>query len=294
VSLPASCERAEIRPLSSREFDQISLLTYEKTGIDLRNGKEMLVSSRLGKKIRELTFNSFEQYYQHVVDDRSGAALTEMIDALTTNYTSFFREPAHFDFLRQTVLPWLQNRDRISLWSAACSTGEEPYSLAFCLLETLGQSALSKMRILATDVSTRVLETARRAVYPAARLGEMAPQQLRQYVLRGEQRWRDCYLVKKEVRNAIEFRRVNLMEPFSNIGMFPVIFCRNVMIYFDRATQQDLVNRLAACLEPGGYLFVGHSESLSGVEQPLQYVRPAVYRKPESGASMPSFGGARR
>jgi len=266
--------------LTAREFQELSRLAYDYAGLDLRSGKEQLVMTRLGKKLRELNLASFQEYCRHVAEDRTGEALVAMIDALTTNHTSFFREPAHFDFLRRTILPWLRQRERIGVWSAACSTGEEPYSIAISLLEEMGPEARRKAHILATDISTRALAKARRGIYPAERFEGLAMHQLRSHLLRGEERWRGWYQVRKDVRALIEFRRVNLMESIALLGPFPVIFCRNVMIYFDRPTQQDLVRRLAERLEVGGYLLVGHAESLNGLDHPLQYVRPAVYRKP--------------
>jgi chemotaxis protein methyltransferase CheR len=265
--------------LSAREFEQFRALTHQKFGLDLPDGKQQLVASRLGKKMKELNLSSFHAYYHHIVEDRTGDALTAMIDALTTNHTSFFRESTHFDFLRRTVLPSLRSRRPLAIWSAACSSGEEPYSLAFSLFDELGPESLSRFRILATDISTRVLGLGQAAVYPAERFHGVSPDQLRRYVLKGEGKYKDKFMVKKQFREVIEFRRLNLMEDISHLGQFPVIFCRNVMIYFDRATQQDLVNRLAECLEPGGYLFIGHAESLGGIDQPLNYVQPAVYRK---------------
>jgi chemotaxis protein methyltransferase CheR len=280
--------------LTCREFHQFRNLAHQEFGLDLPEGKEQLVASRLRKKMRELNLDSFQAYYRHIVDDRTGVALTAMIDALTTNHTSFFREPAHFDFLRQVVLPGLRFRSLIEIWSAACSTGEEPYSIAFCLLDELGIDRSSRLRILATDISTRVLDAARNAVYPAERFQGIPPEQLRPYLLRGEGKQKDRYLVKRQVRAAIEFRRANLMEKISQFGEFSVIFCRNVMIYFDRSTQQDLVKRLGGCLEPGGYLFIGHAESLGGIEHALEYVRPAVYRKPDNAGSRTVASGGRK
>jgi chemotaxis protein methyltransferase CheR len=285
---------AGVRPLTAGEFEQFRRLAYEKFGLDLRAGKEALVAARLTKRIRELNLRSFQQYYRHVLEDQTGGELVTLIDALTTNHTSFFREPAHFEFLRQTVLPGLRRRDRIAIWSAACSTGEEPYSIAFQVLDELGEAALGRTHILATDICTRVLAAARRGAYPAERFESIPAHRLRRYVLRGEQRWKEWYLVRPEVRAVIEFRRLNLMDSFSHLGPFAVIFCRNVMIYFDRPTQQDLVNRLAGCLEPGGYLLVGHAESLAAVEHPLRYVRPAIYRKPEVRDAGTERGRARR
>jgi len=285
-------DAAGFRELTAGEFEQIRKLAHEKFGLNLRDGKETLVSSRLGKMIRSRKFSSFQEYIRFVVADGSGTALTELIDALTTNHTSFFREAGHFEFLRQTILPTLRERERIAIWSAACSSGEEPYSIAFCLLDELGEAALSRIRILATDISTRVLEKARQGTYPAEKFEGVPLQQLRRYVLRGEGASAGSYRVKPQIRATVEFARVNLMDSLLQFGPVPVIFCRNVMIYFDKPTQQDLVGRLADRLEPGGYLFVGHSESLNSVKHTLQYVRPAVYRKPPSGQfnALRSFG----
>jgi len=272
----------QFRRLKPNEFEAIRRLAYDKFGLDLRHGKEELVAARLGKRMREGGFTTFEAYYQHVVGDRSGEALVAMIDALATNHTSFLRETAHFDFLRQRVLPGLRERARIEFWSAACSTGEEPYSLAFTLADAWGEEVFRRVRILATDISTKALAAAQKAVYPAERFHAFPPAWMPQFLLRGEGRWQGWYRVRPEVRNRVEFARLNLIEPFAHQNLFPVIFCRNVMIYFDKPTQEALVNRLAATLEPGGYLFIGHAESLTGVRHGLHYVCPATYQKPGS------------
>jgi chemotaxis protein methyltransferase CheR len=279
--------------LSARDFDQFRVLAHSKFGLDLPDGKQQLVAARLGKKMRELNLDSFQAYYRHVVEDRTGEALTGMIDALTTNHTSFFRESAHFDFLRKTALPAIRSGNEIRVWSAACSTGEEPYSIAFSLFDELGPESFSRVRIVATDISTRVLKTAQMAIYPADRFNGVSPADLRRYVLKGEARHKDTFLVKKQFRSAVEFRRLNLMEDFSHFGKFAAIFCRNVMIYFDRETQRSLVNRLTAHIEPGGHLFIGHAESLGGIDQPLEFVQPAVYRKPVDGVVRNSRRGDR-
>lgn len=271
-------EPFQVSRLKPHEFEAIRRLAYDKFGLDLHQGKEELVTARLAKRMCEGGFGSFEQYYRHVVSDPSGQALVGMIDALATNHTSFLREAAHFEFLRQNVLPALRERPRVEMWSAACSTGEEPFTLAFTLGEEWGAAALRKVRILATDISTTALEAAAHAVYPAERFSAVPSDWLRRYLLRGEGRWDGWYRVKPAVRSQVEFARLNLVEPFSQRQLFPVIFCRNVMIYFDKATQDAVVNRLAACLEPGGYLFIGHAESLTARHE-LTCVRPAVYRK---------------
>jgi chemotaxis protein methyltransferase CheR len=264
--------------LSQREFDQITDLAYRTCGIDLKNGKQELVQARLGKKIRQGKFESFKQYYNHVVADKTGEELISLLDALTTNFTSFLREATHFDFLRKTIVPSIKGPIRI--WSAACSTGEEPYTIAFSLLEELGMGAAGRVHILASDISSRALAAAEKGVYEAERFKEFPQGWQSKYLLRGSGHWNGWFRVKPPIRSLVEFRRLNLMEPFPTAEPFHVIFCRNVMIYFNKKTQEQLVNRFAACLKPGGYLLIGHSESLTGLEQPYQYIKPAVYRKP--------------
>ena len=280
-------ETRAVRPLTGKEFEQFRDLAYKTFGLDLKEGKEQLVSSRLSKLIARSNFSSFKDYYDHVVEDKTGEALLAMVDALTTNHTSFLREPAHIEFLCNEILPALAKRDRVRLWCAASSTGEEPYTLAFSLLEALPAGSRTRVEIIASDISTRVLEIAQRAVYPAERLQGVPLALQSKYFLRGEGHSQGFYKVKPEVRKLIEFRRVNLVEPYPDMEPFPVIFCRNVMIYFDKPTQERVVNRLSHYLEPGGYLFIGHSESLMGTNQPLEYVRPAVYRKPGAGVAIP-------
>jgi len=268
--------------LKSHEFRQISQLVHERFGLDLKAGKEALVTARLGKRLRSGGFKSFDDYYRHVLSDRTGDALVELIDSLTTNHTSFFRERAHFDFLARAIHEELGSPATLEVWSAASSTGEEPYSIAMCLAASLLSAGARRrsFRILATDISTRVLAIARRGVYEAHRF-EDVPESLRKgFLLRGTGEQSGLYKIKPDLANLVSFERLNLIEPFSHRKLFHVIFCRNVMMYFDRRTQQDIVRRLGDCLEPGGYLFVGHSESLTGVEHQLKYVRPATYRKP--------------
>ncbi len=264
--------------LRARDFKLIRDIIYQKIGVDLA-GKEVLVAARIGKTMRELRIASFEQYCAHVQRDPTGEAMTTMVDALVTNHTSFFREPQHFDFLRRIILPELPPDAPVRIWSAACSSGEEPYSIAFTLIEELGYPTVSQARILATDISERILAAAKRGLYPGSRFQSVPLERLRRHMLKGYGQSEGQYMMKKEVRGLVDFQQVNLMEDFSRVGMFSAIFCRNVMIYFDQMTQQRLVNRLAAQLEPGGYLLIGHAESLNGMEQPLTYVCPATYRK---------------
>ncbi len=274
--------------LTPPEFRQISDLAYQRFGLDLKSGKEALVAARLGKKLRKLGFQTFAEYHRHVLADSTGDALIELIDALTTNHTSFLRERAHFEFLARAANEEFRDVPTLRVWSAACSSGEEPYSIAMCLAETLAKSPARQFHIVATDISTRVLDTARRGVYPVPRFDEVPEPWRRSYLLRGRGESNGFYKVKPQLGQRIEFARLNLIEPFPQRPPFHVIFCRNVMMYFDKATQQNIVQRLSGCLERGGYLFVGHSESLTGVEHALHYVRPATYRnqKPEGGSKL--------
>jgi chemotaxis protein methyltransferase CheR len=275
--------------LHASEYEKISRLAYEHFGLDLRGSKQGLVAARLGKKLRELGLKSFQHYYDYVKADRSGAALANMVDQLTTNHTSFFREPKHFELLRNAVFPALRARSRIHIWSAACSSGEEPYSIAMSLLEEAPREAAVKVRIKGTDISTRVLEKAKRGVYPAERVAEIPPALLHRYLLKATDESVGSYRFKNDIRSMIEFEHLNLMGRLPEEYCCSVIFCRNLMIYFDKPTQQSLIERLSERLEDGGYLFIGHSESLNNISHGLDYVYPATYRKP-GGAHIGQIG----
>jgi len=271
----------QIRPLvlTQREFAAISALARNEFGVELGAGKEQLVAARIGKLMRKLHFSSFREYYGHLQSDRSGQYLIQLIDSLTTNHTSFFREQPHFDFLLERVFPEWEGNRPMRIWSAASSTGEEPYTIALVALEYFGSRGRSAPSILASDISTHALDTARKGAYPAQRLQSALAPWLRRHVLRGEGQWDGWYRMRPEVMSMVEFRRINLIQPFPELGKFDLIFCRNVMIYFSHQTQAQLIARLVACLEPGGYLFVGHSESLTGIQHDLRHVQPAIYRK---------------
>jgi len=265
--------------LSPRHFARITALAKQKFGIDLKPGKEELVAARLRKKARELRLGSIAAYCEHVLEDRTGESLLGLIDALTTNHTAFLRERAHFEFFVRHVLADTTPEYGIQVWSAACSSGEEPYTLCMAALEALGTAGFSRLSVLATDISTKALEAARRGIYAAERVAELPAEWVRKYFLKGQGAKAGWFKIRPEVAAMVEFRRLNLVGPWPPLGSFDAIFCRNVMIYFDRAAQARLVNRLAACLKPGGYLLVGHAESLTGIEHPLTYVQPAVYRR---------------
>jgi chemotaxis protein methyltransferase CheR len=269
--------------LTDADFQKISKLVYDLCGINLHSGKKELVRARLGKRIRVGGFHSFRQYYQYVLEDQTGQELVHMLDCLSTNFTSFFREQKHFEYLKTQLLPELTERKRglrkLRFWSAGCSSGEEPYSIAITLLEDLENPAGWNIKILATDLSSKVLQAASSGIYESARVASIPPQIIRKYFLKGERRWENYVKVRDEVKRIVEFKRLNLMEPFYFSEPFHCIFCRNVMIYFDKKTQAALVNRFYETLAPGGILFIGHSEGLSGIEHRLRYLTPAVYRK---------------
>ena len=256
-------------------FREISRTVYEVAGIRLREGKEALVRSRLAKRIRQLGLSGFESYLARVRGDASGRELAEMVDLLTTNKTSFFRESAHFDFLRERLLPSLGNGP-VRIWSAGCSSGEEPYTMAMVVRDVWPGSERRDVKILATDISRRVLAIAEAGEYPDSITADVPGDLLRRHWTRQPG---DGWSAGESLRSLITFAPLNLMAGWPMKGPFQAIFCRNVMIYFDKPTQQTLVNRYYDLLAPGGHLFVGHSESLSALTHPFAYVQPAVYRK---------------
>ncbi|HQI25034.1 MAG TPA: protein-glutamate O-methyltransferase [Smithella sp.] len=275
---------AMIAELKETDFQKISRLVYEQCGINLHDGKKELVKARLGKRLREGNFSSFAEYYKYVTTSEGQDELVMMIDSLSTNLTYFFREAAHFDKLR-AVLPEMVNGHQASrrgvpfqIWSAGCSSGEEPYSLAIIVKEILGDKNQA-VSILATDISTRVLQTAIRGVFPKERMKNVPDAIIRKYFQYGSGKWSGFFQVKKEIRDMVRFLRFNLMESPPADFVSDVIFCRNVMIYFDKSTQEMLVNRIHQILNKGGYFFVGHSESLTGLNHSFDYIEPSVYRK---------------
>ncbi|GLC25330.1 CheR family methyltransferase [Roseisolibacter agri] len=269
--------------LTAAQFREISRTVYEIAGIQLREGKEGLVRSRLAKRLRALNLPTFEAYLDRVRAD--ARELAEMVDQLTTNKTSFFRESAHFDFLRERVLPTL-GAGPVRIWSAGCSSGEEPYTLAMIIRDAWSDADRRDVKILATDISRRVLATAQAGVYPDALMEDVAPDLLRRHWTRsaatpagGRPDSGTGWRASDALRKLVTFAPLNLMGKWPMRGPFQAIFCRNVMIYFDKATQQALVERYYDLLAPGGHLFVGHSESLSALSHRFAYVQPAVYRK---------------
>ncbi len=274
---------AAIPELSPREFARFRQLVHRHAGISLSEQKRELVQGRLAKILRERGLASFQEYYELVAGDASGVELAGLLDAVSTNQTAFWREPAHFQFLLDELFPaWRRERRgnlAWRLWSAGCSTGEEPYTLAMVLQESLPETEVQGCAILASDLNTQVLATAQAGVYPAERLSPLPLPWRRRYFLQGTGRWQGHFRVKPALRQRVKFFRFNLMDRFPFQEELDVIFCRNVMIYFDKQTQAELVSKFLGSLKPGGYLLIGHSESLCNLKHRFTYIRPAIYRK---------------
>jgi chemotaxis protein methyltransferase CheR len=270
--------------LKDKDFEKISTLVYQKCGINLHGGKKELVSARLGKRLREGGFASFSDYYHFVTGVEGTDELVTMIDSLSTNLTYFFREESHFVKLSKLLPVFAENSaqqrkdPKLLVWCAGCSTGEEPYSVAMTACEAfMGQSV--KVRILATDISTKVIKKASEGVYTADKVKNIPGSLLNKYFQRGNGKLSGDLQVKKEIRAMITFKLFNLMHPPPSEVQFDCIFCRNVMIYFDKPTQQKLVGNFFNSLKKGGYFFIGHSESLTGLNHSFKYVEPSVYKK---------------
>ncbi len=272
--------------ISDTEFQKFRDLVYQRAGINLHQGKKQLVQARLSKVLRQEGLHSFHDYYELVLNDKTGNKLVDLLDRISTNHTYFFREKDHLDYLSDTIIRNIlksgkgNGAQEIRLWSAGCSSGEEPYSIALKILEDGGLPAGTKLKILATDLSTKVIEAASRGVYREDKLRNITPGMKRKYFQKGKGRSEGFYRVIQPVRDLITFRKFNLMDQFPFRRKFDVIFCRNVMIYFDRETQQRMVNKFTQFIKPGGYFIVGHSESLSGITHKLQYIVPTIYRAP--------------
>lgn len=255
-------------------------LIYERTRIRLHDGKEALIVGRLGKRMRHHGFAHLSEYCDYLQTRASDEEFTLVTDALTTNHTNFLREVDHFEFTVNEALPSMLARGqrRFNMWSAASSSGEEAYTMGMFFSESFPAAQGWDWRITGSDISTKVLQKAKQAIYPEDRVGPVPTDWLRKYFQMGTGHWSGHYRVKKEIADRVSFRQVNLTEDYTHPQPFEIIFCRNVMIYFDRQTQEQLVRRLCRCLTPGGYLLIGHSESLNGLDLPLRCVRPSIYR----------------
>ena len=270
--------------LSKECYQFLAKVVYDHSRIQLGPDKQPLVSGRLNKRLRELNLPSYEAYCELLRGPAGQAEMSPLVDLISTNHTHFFREVQHMDFLRQTAIPeWCARigpKEPFRVWSAASSSGEEPYTIAIVLAEYFRTHPQHSWQIEGTDISTRILEHAKNGIYSKDRVKLPDPQYLSRYFQNGTGDFAGYYRVKAELRNAIKFHHLNLLHsPYPVAKDQHVIFCRNVMIYFDQKTQQELVSKLTAQLAPGGYLIVGHSESLLSVKHTLKSVKPTIYQK---------------
>lgn len=268
--------------LENADYEFLCRLVYEHSRINLGADKRALVSARVAKRLRVLKLGSYREYCQRLKTAAGQEELGHLVDVMSTNHTNFFREEKHFQWLQETLLPAWRARHghdgNFRVWSAASSSGEEPYTLAIVLAEFFGGT--SGWSIDATDISTPVLAKAKQAVYDEDRVAPVRADWLRKYFQRGSGKWEGHYRVKDQLRERVTFHHLNLFQPaYPFRHRFQVIFCRNVMIYFDRPTQETLVAKLTDQLEPGGHLVVGHSESLSTIRHSLRQQQPTIYLK---------------
>ena len=272
--------------LSQRNFQRLATFIESYSGIKMPPTKVTMIEGRLRKRLRATGMTDLKQYCDFLFEkDGLASEAIHLIDVMTTNKTEFFREPDHFRFLADHAVPSLLSTARgsgvpLKVWSAACSTGAEPYTLAMVLSDLGQQNAAPRYSITATDISTEVLETAIAGIYPEAMVGPVPPELRRRYVLRSKDRSRKQVRIAPELRTTVRFGRVNLMEvPYQVEREMDIIFCRNILIYFDKETQQAVLRHLTGHLRVGGCLFLGHSETLAGFQLPLEPVGPTVFRR---------------
>jgi chemotaxis protein methyltransferase CheR len=263
--------------LTDREFSQFQRFIFDAAGIFMANGKQALVSGRLAKRLAHYQLQSYSDYLRLLESRSEPSELQMAVDLLTTNETYFFREPKHFALLRDLALEAKSRSKPLRVWSAACSSGEEPYSIAMVLADVLGEAP---WELLGTDISTRMLERARCGHYPMERAAQMPPAYLKRYCLKGQGSEAGTLLIERALRNRLQLQHLNLNEPLPKVGSFDVIFLRNVMIYFSLETKRQVVARLLAQLRPGGYFLIGHSETLNDINDTVKAVAPSIYRKP--------------
>lgn len=289
-----------MKSMSDHEFGRYRKLIYSRAGIHLTPPKKALLEARLNRRLRELGLESFREYFDYITADQSGAELVRLLDRVATNETHFFREPRQFEFLENTLLPdWLAQSDaglrprQVRVWSAGCSTGEEPYSLAMTLLDHLPPARGWRLEIVGSDLSTRVVEAAQKAIWPIAKAEEIPERYLKRFMLKGSGAQAAYMKAGPELRSIVRCLNLNLnAQSYPLSGRFDLIFCRNVMIYFDAPTRARVVERLLRHLTPGGYLLVGHAESLTGVSSQLRHVIPTVYTTQIPASSASATGSA--
>ncbi|WP_320202780.1 CheR family methyltransferase [Agrobacterium rosae] len=269
--------------LSTRDFRELSSFIYDYCGIKMPETKRSMLEGRLRKRLRATGYPTFSTYCDYLFrHDGMEAEAIFLIDVVTTNKTDFFREPNHFDYMQKTALPALAKRGigRVRAWSSACSTGAEPYTMAMVMAEAVEKGVISDFNILATDLSTDVLMKAQSGIYSKDLVDPVPPEFKRKYVMQAKEKQRNDVRIATKLRSKIGFARMNLMNPTYEIGdPVHILFCRNVLIYFDKKTQTHVLTQLCKCLAPGGYLLIGHSETVTGIDLPIKQVANTIFMK---------------
>jgi len=270
--------------MADREYKRFSDFIHAECGIKLPPAKKTMVEARLQKRLRTLQMSEFKEYCEYVFSNKGiDEELIHLIDVITTNTTEFFREPRHFEILNKIVLPkWAAEHNKgraLRFWSAGCSTGEEPYTLAMVFSEFASRNPGFRFSILATDISTKVLQQAAQGIYSEDKVAGVSYDLKKKYLMRSKDRSRKEVRFAPEVRRLIKFSRLNFMHEFKFKDPMDIIFCRNVLIYFERDTQEQLIRKFCNNLTKGGHLFIGHSESLTGMDLPLSQLAPTVYAR---------------
>lgn len=269
--------------LSSKDFQRLSSFIYQQYGIKMPEAKHIMLQSRLQKRLRALQIPSFTEYVDYVFSQRGSDEIIHMMDVVSTNKTDFFRENQHFEYLLDSVLPEfydVQHQNFVKVWSAGCSSGEEPYTLAMVLSEFQQKARGFDFQILGSDLSTIVLEKAVTAIYPEDRVDVIPYDMKKKYLLKSKDRTKPTVRIVPELRRKANFMRLNFMDDvYDAPANFDIVFCRNVLIYFDRPTQEKVINKLCRHLKPGGYFFLGHSESVTGINVPLNQIKPTIFKR---------------
>lgn len=264
--------------ISDKEFHLFKSLIYEKAGISLSTNKRQMVVSRLSKRMRQLNIDSFRKYHDLVTKKENVSELQNTIDYLTTNETYFFREPKHFEFLKSEIIGEMNSGTNFNVWSAASSTGEEAYSIAMVLAEKFGLH--SDWRVFGTDINSDVVNQAKQGLYTIQESEKISRDYLREYCLKGVREQSGTMLMDSKIKRHINFQRLNLNDKWAeNISNFDIVFLRNIMIYFNLETKQRLVDKIADKIKPGGYMFIGHSETLNNVTDRFKIIRPSICQK---------------
>lgn len=271
--------------MTDNDFNQLSQYITTHYGIKMPPAKRVMLQSRLHKRLRELNITSYQEYSKYIFSKEGTEEIIKMIDLVSTNKTDFYREPKHFDFLRETVLPEFAMRhgrgSKLKIWSAGCSSGEEAYTLAFVISDYLLENSNPfDYQIIGTDISTRILQKANDAIYPEKRVEPVPIETKRKYLLKSKNKDNKLVRVVPALRAKTIFRRLNFMDDTYNVDNdFNIVFCRNVLIYFDRPSQERVINNLCSKLKKGGYFFLGHSESINGLDVPLVQLKPTIFLK---------------